>query len=163
MSRPRAILLIYGEGGHRAQMKRLYDHLKPGLDRRELRVVGICENNDALDGIPSLSQGGMRDKHSRLKSLITLPLGLLSSTLLVIRLIARYRIVGVISTGPGIAVVPSILLRLMGTRIVFLESWSRFETCSMTGRVMSRVAHRFYIQNRSLEKHYHGSHYGGLL
>lgn len=161
--RPRAILLIYGEGGHRAQMKRLYGHLKPGLARRRLEVVGICENGDALDGFPSLSQGGVRDKHSRLKSLVTLPLSLLRSAALVGRLVTRYRIVGVISTGPGIAVVPSVLLKLLGARIVFLESWSRFETTSMTGKVMYRLADRFYIQNRSLEKHYPNARYGGLL
>jgi UDP-N-acetylglucosamine:LPS N-acetylglucosamine transferase len=161
--RPHAILLIYGEGGHRAQMKRLHGHLKPELARRGLEVVGICENGDALDGFLSLSQGGVRDKHSRLKSLVTLPLSLLRSAALVTRLVTRYRIVGVISTGPGIAVVPSVLLKLLGARIVFLESWSRFETASMTGKVMYRLADRFYIQNSSLKKHYPKAHYGGLL
>lgn len=161
--RPRAILLIYGEGGHRAEMKSLYRHLKPGLARRRLEVVGICENGDALDGFPSLSQGGVRDKHSRMKSLVTLPLSLLRSAALVVRLVTCYRIVGVISTGPGIAVVPSAVLKLLGARIVFLESWSRFETTSITGKVMYRLADRFYIQNRSLEKHYPKAHYGGLL
>lgn len=161
--RPRVILLIYGEGGHRAQMKRLHGHLKPGLARRGLEVVGITENGAALDGFPSLSQGGVRDKHSRLKSLVTLPLSLLRSVALVVRLVTRYRIVGVISTGPGIAVVPSVLLKLLGARIVFLESWSRFESASITGKVMYRLADRFYIQNRSLEKYYPKANYGGLL
>ncbi len=161
--RPRAILLIYGEGGHRAQMKRLHGHLKPGLDRRGLAIVGICENGDALQGFSSLSQSGVRHKHSRLKSMATLPLSLLCSMVLVARLIARYRIICVISTGPGIAVVPSVLLKLIGARVVFLESWSRFDTSSMTGKVMYRLADRFYIQNRSLEKHYPKAKYGGLL
>ena len=161
--RSRAILLIYGEGGHRAQMKSLYGHLKPGLERRGLHVVGICENNDALDGFPSFSQGGVRDKHSRLKSLITLPSSLLRSAALVVRIVVRYRIVGVISTGPGIAVVSSILLQLLGARIVFLESWSRFETTSMTGKVMYHLADRFYVQNLSLRQYYPKAHFGGLL
>ncbi|MFD0848386.1 PssD/Cps14F family polysaccharide biosynthesis glycosyltransferase [Sphingosinicella xenopeptidilytica] len=161
--RPTAILLIYGEGGHRAQMKRLYELLKPGLEHRGLLVVGICENDDALDGFPSHSQNAVRDKHSHLKSLMTAPLSFVHSVNLVVRLVFRYRIVGMVSTGPGIAVVPAMLLKLMRTRIIFLESWSRFETSSLTGRIMYRLADRFYIQNRNLKKHYPDAIYGGLL
>lgn len=161
--RPRTVLLIYGEGGHRAQMKRLYGHLKPGLDRSDLKVVGICENNDALSGFRSFSLLGGRDKHSRLKSLVTLPLSVLCSVTLVSVLMLRYRIVGVISTGPGIAVAPSIMLKLFRARIIFLESWSRFETQSMTGKIMYRIADRFYIQHQSLQDLYKKAIYGGLL
>lgn len=161
--RRRTVLVIYGEGGHRAQMDRLYCRIKPGLERRNLLTVGICENNDALDGFKSFSQRHVRDKHSRFRSFITFPTSFGRSIFLVTQIVSRYQIVGVISTGPGIAVIPSILLGLMGARIVFLESWSRFETRSLTGRVMYRVAHRFYIQNRNLKKLYPNAVYGGLL
>lgn len=161
--RPRAILLIYGEGGHRAQMKRFYGHIQPQLVSRKLEVVGICENDDALSGFPNLSSKSVRDKHSDIKSLVTVSLSILRSVALVVRLVARYQIVGVISTGPGIAVIPSCLLKLLGARIIFIESWSRFETASITGRVMYALADRFYIQNQSLVKHYPKSRFGGLL
>lgn len=161
--RKRAILLIYGQGGHRTQMKRLHDHLKPGLARRGLEVAGICETGSKLDDIYSLSQPAVRDKHNRLKLLLTLPLSLVYSAALVARLVIRYRFVGVISTGPGIAVVPSVLVKLLGARIIFLESWSRFETPSVSGKVMYRIADRFYIQNRKLKQHFPKALYGGLL
>ncbi|MDH5184774.1 MAG: UDP-N-acetylglucosamine transferase subunit ALG14 [Gammaproteobacteria bacterium] len=161
--RPRAVLFIYGEGGHRAQMKRLYARLAPRMEEKGLVAVGICENGDELDGFVNYSQRGMRDKHSHLKSYILLPVRLIHSFLILVQLVVSYRIEGVISTGPGIAIVPSIALKLLGARIVFIESWSRFETTSMTGRVMYRVADRFYIQNRSLQSHYPDAIYGGLL
>ena len=51
--RPRAILLIYGECDHHAQIKRLQGQLKPGLDRRGLAVVGICEKGDTPRVFPA--------------------------------------------------------------------------------------------------------------
>ena len=81
--RPRAILLIYGEGGHSAQMKRFYGHIQPQLVSRKLEVVGICENDDALSGFPNLSSKSVRDKHSDIKSLVTVSLSILRSVALV--------------------------------------------------------------------------------
>ncbi len=161
--RARAIVLIYGKGGHRAQMERLYARLKPGLDGRAVEVVGICEDDHALKGFRSYSHPSVRDKHSLLKSLVTFPASILWSVSITIRVVREYRVIGVVSTGPGIAVVPSILLKITGARIVFLETWARYETRSVTGRVMYRVADRFYIQNPSLKKYYPKAIYGGLL
>lgn len=161
--RQRAVLLIYGEGGHRAQMKNLHALLIPGMTEKGLLAVGICENNDALDGFYSYSQRGMRDKHSRLKTILGIPLGVTHTIWIILRLVTRYKIVGVVSTGPGIVLLPSMVLKCLGAKIVFLESWSRFETCSLTGRFMYRIADRFYVQNKSLLKSYPAAHYGGLL
>jgi len=46
---------------------------------------------------------------------------------------------------------------------VHVETWSRFETRSWTGRVMYRIADRFYVQNREQKRHYPHSIFGGLL
>ncbi|MDD2698435.1 MAG: hypothetical protein PHF17_06500 [Arcobacteraceae bacterium] len=68
----------------------------------------------------------------------------------------KYDVKAVVSTGPGIV---SLFFKIFGKKIVFVETWSRFETKSMTGK----IADKFYIQNKSLQKHYPKAIYGGLL
>jgi hypothetical protein len=53
--RKEAVLLVYGEGGHRAQMKRLYAQLKPELTARGIEAVGVCEYEDSIDEFENYS------------------------------------------------------------------------------------------------------------
>jgi len=161
--RDHVILMIYGEGGHRAQMKRLYSHLKPGLERQGLRAIGIYEAGDAIADLAHFTMQGVRDKHSRWKTLFLMPFVLASTFRVLGAVITKYRVVGVISTGPGIAIIPSIVLKTLGAKIVFLESWSRFTTQSISGRIMYRIADRFYFQNSSMQSAYPKAIYSGLL
>lgn len=161
--RKEAVLLVYGEGGHRAQMKRLYAQLKPELKARGFEAVGVCEYEDSIDEFENYSLPALRDKYSWGKSFVMAPVAIFKYLSAIIRIAGRHKIVGVISTGPGLAIVPSLIFKLLGARIVFVETWSRFETSSLTGRVMYRVADRFYYQNKSLDKHYPQGRYGGLL
>jgi beta-1,4-N-acetylglucosaminyltransferase len=70
-----------------------------------------------------------------------------------------------ISTGASPIVPFSLVGRIFfGVRIVFVETITRVETPSLTGKIMYRIAHRFYYQNRSLAKHFpRGSYCGGLI
>lgn len=161
--RTRAVLLIYGEGGHRAQMARLHSRVSPYLAAGNFESVGLCDSNDTIIGFTNYSQSRLRDKHSHIRTLLSLPRSLLGSVKVLLQILTRYRIAGVISTGPGIAILPSLILKIIGVKIVFIETWCRFETTSWTGRIMYRIADRFYIQNPSLQEHYPRAIYGGLL
>jgi UDP-N-acetylglucosamine:LPS N-acetylglucosamine transferase len=70
---------------------------------------------------------------------------------------------GVISTGPGLSVVPMLVLRLLGVKIIFVETYCRFNTRSMTGRLMSKIAHRFLVQNKDQLVLYPNAEYCGRL
>jgi len=52
---------------------------------------------------------------------------------------------------------------LPGTRVIFIESAARINEPSMTGRIMYRLAHRFYYQWRSLAPFCPRGIYGGLV
>ena len=39
----------------------------------------------------------------------------------------------------------AVLARLAGARVIFVESWCRVESLSLTGRIMYWVAHRFVV------------------
>ena len=78
-------------------------------------------------------------------------------------IVRKYNVVGLLSTGPGIAIIPSLFFRVFSVPIVFIETWSRFETKSFTGKVMYMVADKFYVQTREQLKYYPKAIYSGML
>lgn len=70
----------------------------------------------------------------------------------------------ILSTGAGPAVPFAMIGRwLFGVRIVFVETMTRIEAPSMTGRIMYWLAHDFYYQWPELERYFPKGRYGGLL
>ncbi|HAO9336376.1 TPA: polysaccharide biosynthesis protein, partial [Escherichia coli] len=50
-----------------------------------------------------------------------------------------------------------------GTKVIYIETWSRFTTYSLSGRIMYRLSNKFYIQNKSLLELYPKAIYSGRL
>lgn len=70
----------------------------------------------------------------------------------------------ILSTGAGPVVPFAIVGRLLfRTRVVFIETVTRVDRPSMTGRIMYRLAHRFFYQWESLGRYYRKGTYGGPL
>jgi len=158
------ILLIYGEGGHTAQMKRLLSLLKKeGKDN--INFVGISDtpNNSIRGLIDYYYVLPLRRKYENWKNLFLLPKILFSYIYTIIRIVKKYRVKGVISTGPGIVIPFAVFFKIFGVKIVFIETWSRFYTKSLTGRIMYIIADMFIVQNKELKKLYPRAIYGGLL
>ena len=79
-------------------------------------------------------------------------------------LIAKYRPKVLISTGAAPAVPFSIIGKLFGTKIIFVESFSRVVAPSLTGRLMYHIADDFYIQwPKLLEVFPRAKFFGSLL
>lgn len=57
-----------------------------------------------------------------------------------------------LSTGASPAVPFSLVSKLIGTKIIFVESLSRVNKPSLTGRIMYGIADEFYIQWPNLKK-----------
>lgn len=69
-----------------------------------------------------------------------------------------------LSTGAGPAVPFAIIGRfLFGTRVIFVETITRIERPSMTGRIMYCLAHDFFYQWHSLERFFPKGINGGPL
>lgn len=70
-----------------------------------------------------------------------------------------------VSTGAGPAVPVALVGRLLfGLRVVFVETITRVEKPSLTGRIMYWVAHEFFYQWKSLGVYFpKGRHIGTLL
>ena len=76
----------------------------------------------------------------------------------------KERPTALLSTGAGPAVPFALVGRfLFGTRVVFIETMTRVDHPSMTGRIMYRLAHDFYYQWPQLAKFFPKGMCGGLL
>lgn len=69
----------------------------------------------------------------------------------------------IFSTGAGIALVTCVLGKLMGAKIIFLESGARISTPSKTGAFMYKIAHVFIVQWKPMLKLYPNAKYVGPL
>ena len=57
----------------------------------------------------------------------------------------------------------AVLGRLFGSRVIFVESWCRVESLSLTGRIMYWVAHRFVVHWPELVRRYPRAEYLGRI
>ncbi|WP_076411023.1 PssD/Cps14F family polysaccharide biosynthesis glycosyltransferase [Shewanella sp. UCD-KL12] len=157
----KVILVIYGRGGHQEQMRRLLIQLRKASP--DMKFVSIADVPDKLGSLKHLECPEPRDKFAKWGSPFKLCYAASVSLVQCFRLTKQFNISGIVSTGPGMAVLPSIFFRLLGKHVVYIESWSRFFTGSLTGHVMYRVSHSFYVQNRSMSKVFPKAEYAGRL
>jgi beta-1,4-N-acetylglucosaminyltransferase len=81
-----------------------------------------------------------------------------------VRILWKERPDVILSTGAGVVVSFAVVARLFfKTRVVFIETLTRVNRPSLTGRIMYRLAHDFFYQWESLEKHFPKGTFGGLL
>ena len=60
--------------------------------------------------------------------------------------LVRARPQAVISTGPGPAVPASLLAKLLGVKVIYIETGSRVFTLSASGKILYRFADLFFVQ-----------------
>ena len=79
------------------------------------------------------------------------------------RLLHRYRPSLILSTGAGPVVPFALVGKLLGVRTVFVETFTRVQKPSLTGRIMYRIADRFFYQWKPLRRFFPSGIYGGSL
>lgn len=164
MKKDKAVLFIYGSGGHKEQMKRFYATINTELKDNKYASIGFSEEGYKLSIFDlDYSFKPFRDKVSNLKTMFLLPLTLIKLIVTTFRVLLMFRCKVLISTGPGLVLIPSILFRILGKRVIFIETWSRFYTKSATGKIMYKISNDFYIQNKELETLYKRAKYVGRL
>lgn len=161
-NRPEVILLVYGKGGHTAQMDRFLKN-QPTDFKLEDYVVLTNADNSLTESLGEFFCIEARDKHSMFKNLFIFIAYFILSTIQMFRIIRKFKIKAMISTGPGIAVLPGVICRLIGAKVIYFESWSRFSTPAIAGRIMYRIANLFFIQHKSIQLHYPKAFYMGRL
>jgi len=160
--RAKVVLLVYGKGGHAAQMKRFLNSKNNNICDNQY-VTLSNDNIDISTIIGSYFCIDARDKYYWYKNLIISLAYIVISLSQMIRIFSKYKVVGMISTGPGLAVIPGIMCRMLGKKVVFFEDWCRFNTPSIAGRIMYFISSVFFVQHKSVRKFYPKSIYMGRL
>lgn len=158
----KAILFVYGVGGHKEEMQRLLKHLN--IKHDTMKMVAICEKNSKMEGFDySVEVPRMRSKYVKNMAIIEAIYSSFKSIYITLTVLKKYDINCLISTGPGLVIPISILFKLLFKKIIFIETWCRFDSKSLTGKVMHVLANVFYVQNKSLLSLYKKAVYSGRL
>ena len=170
------LLIVLGEGGHTKQMLNLVnllmntDHSKapsePGAQNQDYQLHYIISRQDHLSAGHIKHPGPIyRVTRPRGKSTGKLGAALLTlvATVESLWILLRVRPAAIISAGPAIAVPASILGKLLGARVIYLESSSRISRPSVTGRILYRWADLFFVQWEQLQSSYPRALFAGRL
>ena len=136
-------------------MKRLYNGISQNANNRnELNYISICNSdvkNPVTNDVYYLKVPLFKKNFNEL---YRLPLSVISSIFLAIKLVRKYEINLIISTGPLVGVIFSFILKLAQKKVIYIETWSRFYTKSSSGKLAYLFSDYFYIQNKSLKSIY---------
>jgi len=155
------LLIVLGEGGHTKQMLNMVDLLGNSYDYHY-----VISREDSLSASRTKYPGPIhrltrpRGKNTRTTNSVfrTMLAGVES-----LQVLLRVRPATIISAGPAIAAPISILGKLLGARIIFIESASRVTALSLTGRIMYRWADLFFVQWPQLTEKLPRAIYAGRL
>ncbi len=138
------LLIVLGSGGHTKEMIRLVDLLGPGYGYCYL-VAADDELSLKKIKIPGPVYRVIRPRWKN-TSLPVAGLRTLWSGLQALWALVRLRPQAILSTGPGVAVPACMLSRLLGVKVVYIETGSRIFALSASGRILYRFADLFFVQ-----------------
>ena len=136
-------------GGHLVQILKISKYIN------EKNCVFIV--NDRIDFDPQMKNKTVRITHAtrNWKQIINI----IEAFYFILKL--RPKIL--LSTGAAPAVPFSLVAKLIGTKVIFVESLSRVTKPSLTGRIMYYIADEFYVQWPRLKKIFPSALYFGNL
>ncbi len=155
------VMVILGQGGHTAQMLELVDMLGSIYDYSYL----IARHDQISEGQIRIAGSVFRTvipRKSTSKIFETLKLSFCCS-IQEFKALLKARPKVIITAGAGIAVPISIFGRLLGVKIIFIESVSRVRALSTTGKIMYHIANLFFVQWEPLKEKYSKAIYAGRL
>ncbi|RYL98448.1 glycosyltransferase [Sporolactobacillus sp. THM7-7] len=149
------ICLISSSGGHLSQIKRLIPVANP------FSFALITEKNTTTADLKEKYETYYLKQQDRKTK--WLPILLFINSLLSLYYFLKIRPKVIITTGAG-AVIPFCLVgKLLGAKIVFIESFAKVNTPTMTGKLIYKIANQFYVQWPELKKYYPNSNYRGTI
>ncbi|WP_281658672.1 PssD/Cps14F family polysaccharide biosynthesis glycosyltransferase [Halobacillus sp. Cin3] len=155
MNKNKKIGLVSSSGGHLEQLKQLI----PMLQEEDVFIV--TEWNKTTKGLSSDYKTHFLVQQERKN--ITFILNLLKNTIRSLRILRREQPEVIISTGAGATIPFLVIGKVMGSRVIFIESFAKISSPTLTGRIIYHIADQFYIQWPSMEKFYPKALYRGKI
>lgn len=153
------VLIVLGSGGHTAQMLRL---LKLTGDRYEYEYV---INDD--DKVTSKKIKGkfyiIPNPRVYKESIIKKAYKTMKGFFLSFKIWKNSRAEAIISAGPGLTIPLFISGKILGKKTIYLESWSRAHSKSLSGKICYPLSDLFFVQWPDMKKNYPKAIYAGRL
>jgi len=155
------LLVVLGDGGHTVEILRLLELL--GSD---YAYCYVAAEDDRISGQRIAVPGPLfriRRPRSKGEPWWSATWHLLVSLAQAFRVWRRVRPQALLGSGPSIMVPVALAARLHGSKVIFVETGSRVTSLSLTGRIMLRLAHLFFVQWQQLQQRYPGTVFAGRL
>lgn len=153
------VLYILGSGGHTAQMIELSKDLKQSIN-----YFYLIQEDDVLSEKKILFPGKII-KIKRNAGFNENKLKVYFKTINIffkaLKIIKKNKIDVIISAGPGISIPFFYAGKLLGKKLIFIESWSRVTTKSSSGKLIYPIADLFFVQWKENLKNYPKALYKG--
>ena len=153
------LLVVLGEGGHSKEMLLLVEQLGPDHDYSYLLVQG----DDLSAG--KITRAGpvywARRPRDKVHNLVVDLFRTLQSTWHSWRALRAVQPDAVLSCGPSVGVPICLLARLLGVKVIYVETGSRVTALSLSGKIVYRFADLFVVQWPQLVEKYPKAVFGG--
>lgn len=155
------ILLISSTGGHLEELLQL----KPLMEKYDYYIVtektksNIKLKNKYKNKISFLVYGTYTSVLKKISYPIKLIINCFKSLVIYIVVRPKY----IISTGAHTAGPMCCIGKILGSKIIFIETFANSKTKSKTGRIVYRFADLFIVQWKELLKEYPNATYGGWI
>ncbi|MEH7384315.1 PssD/Cps14F family polysaccharide biosynthesis glycosyltransferase [Bacillus sp. JJ1521] len=140
------VLLVSSTGGHFAQLMQIVKTLE------EYNISIITEKNKTTDGLEKRYEINFlfQQDRKKLNFLFVFLLNLILSFSYLVK--ANPKVI--ISTGAG-ATLPLLFFgKLLGKKIIFIESFAKIHSPTLTGKIVYKFADKFYVQWESMLQFY---------
>jgi beta-1,4-N-acetylglucosaminyltransferase len=159
--RPRHMLVVLGDGGHTAEIVRLVELLGPDFRFSYVQTITdqISQNKVPFPGpVWHITRPRAKDE-----PMISAAWHLARSLREAAWILFRARPDVVLGSGPAVLVPLAMCGKLLGARVIFVETGSRITELSLTGKLMLRLADLFFVQWEPLQARYPTTVYAGRL
>lgn len=148
------VLLISSSGGHLTQLKLIKDHISVQKNEYKLKIASEkISKNDSID----------YNYRQFNRKKINMLFALIYNLFLSIKIYFEFKPDIIISTGAGVVVLPVIVFKLLGSKIIYVESFAKRLSLTKSGSLIYKVADAFYVQwPELLEKYPKAKFKGGL-
>jgi UDP-N-acetylglucosamine:LPS N-acetylglucosamine transferase len=146
------VLLVCSSGGHLLQL-----HALAAAWRERSRAWVTFDKSDARSLLADETVVFAHGPTNR-----NIP-NLVRNLVLAVRVVLATRPAVVVTTGAGVAVPFAWIARLVGARVVYVESVTRFDSVSLTCRLVRPIASQIYVQWEELQALVPRSRYVGTL
>jgi beta-1,4-N-acetylglucosaminyltransferase len=155
------LLFTLGGGGHTTEMVKLIGLLG---NEHEYFYVLVKEVQFARGKIPHPGKVyEVRRPRGRYDNYLSILYNSFIAVWQMAFILIRTRPHAIIGSGPAITVLISVLGKLLGAKIIFVETGSRVTDLSLTGKIMYRIADLFFVQWPPLQETCPKAVYAGKL